>query len=94
MDFVLGKIDRAIGTRAERNQAPRAYEIAPEVVREAVVDAVAHRDYAENGNVQVMLFSDRPEVRNPGRLPHPLTFDMLRVPHRSIPGNRLLGHPL
>lgn len=41
-----------------------------------------------------MLFSDRPEVRNPGRLLHPLTFDMLRVPHRSIPGNRLPAHPL
>lgn len=41
-----------------------------------------------------MLFSDRPEVRTPGRLPRPLTFDMLRVPHRSIPGNRLLAHPL
>lgn len=94
VDFVLGKIDRAIGTRAESNQAPRTYEIPPEVVREAVVNAVAHRDYAENGNVQVMLFSDRLEVRNPGRLPHPLTFDMLRVPHRSIPGNRLLAHPL
>ena len=94
VDFVLGGIDRAIGTRAESNHAPRTYEIPPEVVREAVVNAAAHRDYTESGNVQVMLFSDRLEVRNPGRLPPPLTFDLLRVPHRSIPGNGLLAHSL
>ena len=94
VDFVLGKIDRIIGTRANGPRAPRLYEIPPEVVTEAIVNAVAHRDYADNGSVQVMLFSDRLEVRNPGRLPPPLTFDELRGPHRSIPGNPLLARPL
>ena len=94
VDFVLGKIDRAIGTRAESVRAPRIYEVPPEVVTEAIVNAVAHRDYTENGSVQVMLFADRLEVRNPGRLPPALTFDMLRVAHRSIPGNPLLAEPL
>ena len=94
VDFVLGKIDRAIGTRAEGVRAPRTYEIPPEVVTEAIVNAVAHRDYTDNGSVQIMLFADRLEVRNPGRLPPPLTFDMLRVAHRSIPGNPLLAEPL
>ena len=94
VDFVLGRIDRAIGTRAEGVRAPRTYEIPPEVVTEAVVNAVAHRDYTENGSVQVMLFADRLEVRNPGRLPPALTFDMLRMAHRSIPGNPLLAEPL
>ena len=45
VDFVLGKIDRAIGTRAEGVRAPRIYEIPPDVITEAVVNAVAHRDY-------------------------------------------------
>lgn len=94
VDFVLGKIDRIIGTRANGPRAPRLYEIPPEVVTEAIVNAVAHRDYADNGSVQVMLFADRLEVRNPGRLPPPLTFDELRGPHRSIPGNPLLARPL
>lgn len=94
MDFVLGKIDRIIGTRANGPRAPRLYEIPPEVVTEAIVNVVAHRDYADNGSVQVMLFSDRLEIRNPGRLPPSLTFDELRGPHRSIPGNPLLARPL
>ena len=91
VDFVLGKIALSVGTRAESIQAPVAYEIPREVVTEAVVNAVAHRDYTSAGSVQVMLFADRLEIWNPGALPPPLTLDKLRVPHESVPGNPLLA---
>ena len=94
VDFVLSKINRSIGTRAEGVRAPRTYEIPPEVVTEAIVNAVAHRDYTDKGSVQVMLFSDRLEIRNPGRLPSPLTLEGLRQAHRSVPGNPLLAEAL
>ena len=94
VDFVLGKVALSVGTRAQSVQAPVSYEIPMEVVREAIVNAVAHRDYTSNGSVQVMLFADRLEVRNPGRLPPPLTLDKLREPHASIPGNPLLAESL
>ncbi len=94
VDFVLSKINRSIGTRAEGARARRTYEVPPEVVTEAIVNAVAHRDYTDNGSVQVMLFSDRLEVRNPGRLPPPLTIEGLREAHRSVPGNPLLAESL
>lgn len=94
VNFVLSKIDRSIGTRKESAQAPTTYEIPKEVVTEAIVNAVAHRDYSDNGSVQVMLFADRLEIRNPGRLPPSLTLDKLRVPHGSVPGNPLLAEPL
>ncbi len=94
VDFVLSKINRSIGTRAESARAPRTYEIPVEVVTEAVVNAVAHRDYTDNGSVQVMLFADRLEVRNPGRLPPPLTLEQLGQAHRSVPGNPLLAESL
>ena len=61
---------------------------------EAVVNAVAHRDYADNASVQVMLFADRLEIRNPGRLPPPLTLEKLRVAHSSVPANPLLAESL
>ena len=93
-DFVLAKIDRSVGTRAESARAPGAYEIPKEVVMEAIVNAVVHRDYASNGSVQVMLFKDRLEVRNPGTLPTRLTLDQLRVPHNSVPTNPLLAHAM
>ena len=94
VDFVLGKIDRTVGTRSENVRAPRTYEIPPEVVTEAVVNAVAHRDYTSNGSVQVMLFADRLEIRNPGRLLSPLTLEELRVAHNSVPVNPLLAESL
>jgi predicted HTH transcriptional regulator len=94
VDFVMSKIDLRVGTRAAGPQAPVAYEIPREVVAEAIVNAVAHRDYASKGSVQVMLFADRLEVWNPGGLPQSLTLAMLRVAHGSVPGNPLLAEPL
>lgn len=94
VDFVLSKIALSVGTRAESIQAPVAYEIPKEVVTEAIVNAVAHRDYTSAGSVQIMLFADRLEVWNPGRLPPPLTVERLRAPHESIPGNPLLARAM
>ncbi len=94
LNFVLSKIDLAVGTRAKSVQAPVAYEIPPDVIREAIVNAVAHRDYTSNGSIQVMLFSNRLEVWNPGTLPPSLTLANLRQPHSSVPANPLLAESL
>lgn len=94
VDFVLSKIALHVGTRAESVRAPVTYEMPKEVVTEAIVNAVAHRDYTSNGSVQVMLFADRLEIRNPGRLLHPLTLEKLREPHNSLPVNSLLAESL
>lgn len=94
VDFVMAKLHRAVGTRAHSTEAPLLYELPPDAVREAIVNAVAHRDYASNGSVQVMLFADRLEVWNPGHLPPPLTPEALRTPHASLPHNPLIAKPL
>jgi predicted HTH transcriptional regulator len=94
VDFVLSKLARTVGTRARRTDAPVTYELPREAVAEAIVNAVAHRDYASNASVQVMLFADRFEVWNPGELPPPLTPERLRRPHASIPRNPLIAEPL
>lgn len=93
-DFVMSKLARAVGTRAKGSEAPVEYELPRGAVTEAIVNAVAHRDYASNASVQVMLFSNRVEVWNPGELPPPLTVDQLRRPHASIPHNPLVADPL
>ena len=92
--FVLSKIDLTVGTRAESVQAPVTYEIPKEVVSEAIVNAVAHRDYTDNSSVQVMLFADRLEVLNSGSLPPSLTIEKLRIAHQSLPGNPLIAESL
>ncbi len=94
LGFVMAKIAASVGTRAESSQAPVTYEFPRAAVAEAIVNAVAHRDYASNASVQVMLFADRLEVWNPGELPPSLTPASLRLPHASIPRNPLLAEPL
>lgn len=94
VDFVLSRIDLAVGTRAESVDVPIEYEIPRAAVTEAIVNAVAHRNYTGNGSVQVMLFRNRLEIWNPGQLPHDLTFEKLRQPHRSEPHNPLIAEPL
>lgn len=94
VDFVMSKIARGVGTRARSTEAPVTYEMPRDAVAEAIVNAVAHRDYASNASVQVSLFSDRLEVWNPGELPQPLTMERLRKPHQSIPRNPLIADPL
>ena len=91
VDFVLSKINFSVGTRHLNVRVPTAYEIPKEVVLEAIVNAVAHRDYTSNASVQVMLFADRLEVRNPGRLPKQLTIPDLSKPHGSYPPNELIA---
>lgn len=47
--------------------------------QEAVVNAVAHRDYSITGvGIEVAMFDDRLEVRSPGGLIAPVTLDRLR----------------
>lgn len=49
------------------------------VVREAIVNAVAHRDYTVRGEgVRILMFSDRMEVYSPGRLPGHVTLENLK----------------
>ncbi|MBQ3843427.1 MAG: DUF4062 domain-containing protein [Bacteroidales bacterium] len=94
--FVMDRVDLAVGTRAEGKTAsvPTNYELPPDAVKEAIVNAVAHRDYTSNGSVQVMLFRNRLEVWNPGQLPYGLTVSKLLEPHKSLPANPLIADPL
>ncbi|MEX1020982.1 MAG: ATP-binding protein [Litorilinea sp.] len=49
------------------------------VVREAIVNAVAHRDYTVRGEgVRILMFSDRMEIYSPGRLPGHVTLENLK----------------
>ncbi|MCE5332129.1 MAG: winged helix-turn-helix transcriptional regulator, partial [Bacteroidales bacterium] len=94
VNFVLSKIDYAVGTRSQSAVAPTAYEIPPAAIEEAIVNAIAHRDYDSMASVQVMLFADRLEIRNPGQLPPALTFEALKKDHSSYPRNPLIAESM
>ena len=94
VDFVLSKVNRSVGTRAEGPTAPVRYELPEDVVAEAVVNAVVHRDYTSSAAIQVSVFTDRVEVWNPGELLPPLTAESLRHPHRSLLRNTRIAEAL
>ena len=60
------------------------YEYPQFAVREALVNAVAHRDYRLKGRrIEVRMFSDRLEVNSPGGLPGFITVDNIVTEHFS-----------
>lgn len=67
------------------------WNLPPAAVREAVINAVAHADYAQRGApIRVSIFDDRLEVENPGLLPFGLTVDDLRHGISKL-RNRVIG---
>jgi ATP-dependent DNA helicase RecG len=93
-EFILSKINRSVGVRTESNVAPATFELPPDAIGEAVINAIVHRDYHSNASVEVRLFSDRLEVWNPGRLPGTLTLEDLRHDHASVPNNPMIAESL
>ena len=53
-------------------------EVSVEALREAIINAFCHRDYRDPDYVQVAIFKDRVEIRNPGSLFGGLTITDLR----------------
>lgn len=48
------------------------------VVKEAIVNAVVHRDYRLNRDIMVRIFDDHIEIESPGLLPRGITPDTIR----------------
>ena len=73
--------------RSSDGGADARYDL--DVVDEAIVNAVAHRDYAISGSkIRLFLFADRLELYSPGKLPNTITLD--EMPYRTFTRNQLL----
>jgi ATP-dependent DNA helicase RecG len=82
------RVGAKITGKPERQET---WEYPKEALREAIVNAICHRDYEDTGNVQVRIFDNRIEVWNPGTLPKGLTIEDLKGEHRSQPHNTLIA---
>lgn len=72
-------------------QREEKWEYPKEAIREAVINAICHRNYEDTGNVQIRIFDNRLEIWNPGTLPEGITIDSLKGDHRSRPRNELIA---
>ncbi len=87
MLFVERHTSTAVEISGWRPDRVEKGEYPAEAIREALVNAICHRDYADTGNVQVRIFDDRLEVWNPGILPEGWDVGLLRQSHPSKPRN-------
>jgi len=67
------------------------WEYPIDAIREAVSNAICHRNYEIASNVQIRIFDDRIEVWGCGLLLLPLTPEKLKREHKSILRNPLIG---
>lgn len=92
MAFIKASIPKSIEIKNELKREER-YFYPIDVIREAIVNAIAHRDYFSKDAIQIYIFEDRIEITNPGSLPqalprelfgtisvqrNPITYRMLR----------------
>lgn len=69
----------------ERQDRP---EYPPLALREALVNALCHRDYSILGGAfYIAIYDDRLEIISMGTLPPGITVDQLKQPHASVPRN-------
>ena len=86
MAYLQSKLNTALIPHA-RGRDERL-ELPVDALREALVNAMVHRDYRSTANVQVYIFYDRLEIVTPGGLPAGMREEYLGV--KSVPRNPLL----
>ncbi|WP_228769190.1 ATP-binding protein [Limnohabitans sp. 2KL-3] len=77
-----------IGMRLEGMRRVDVPEISRAALREAIINAFCHRDWRDPDYIQIAVYKNRVEIRNPGGLFDGLTFEQMRrgnVSHRRNP---------
>jgi len=90
MAYFQAKLNSALIPHAQGRD--ERLELPESALREAVVNAIAHRDYRSTANVQVYIFQDRVEIVTPEGLPAGMREEDLGS--RSVPRNPLLFNML
>ncbi len=83
-----------IGMRLDGLYRVDVPEISVAAMREAIINAFCHRDYRDPDYIQVAIFKDRVEIRNPGELYGGLTIEAIRKGNISKRRNPLIAELL
>ncbi len=95
IEETIGFLKKHINVRfviTGKPQRDQIWDYPLEALREAVTNAICHRDYADNADIQIKVFDDHIRIWSPGLLPYGLTVDDLRRrSHASKPRNKLIA---
>lgn len=86
MDLLLTKYLKAL-ISYEGVQRVETYPVPESAMREALLNAVAHKDYASGVPIQISVYDDKILFWNNGRLPQDWTVEQLLSKHASQPFN-------
>ncbi|KAF0127732.1 MAG: ATP-dependent DNA helicase RecG [Elusimicrobia bacterium] len=86
LDLLLTKYLRA-GISYEGIQRLETFPVPESALREALINAIAHKDYAAGIPVQISVYHNKLMIWNPGHLPQDWTIERLSAKHASSPYN-------
>jgi ATP-dependent DNA helicase RecG len=69
----------------------RIWHYPPDALREAIVNALAHRDWTRNLEVEIVAYADRLEVLSPGALQNSMTVEKMLAGQRSPRNTTIVG---
>lgn len=82
------RVEYVIKGKPERDEV---WEYPTEAIREALLNAICHRDYTDTSDILIKIFDDHLSIWNPGLLPHNLSIaQLMRNEHSSKPRNKLI----
>jgi len=87
MEFIRKnlKVDFAFTGQAVSDET---WEYPLDALREALVNALCHRDYTLSSNKELRIYDHEMVISNPGGLPSGITLEDLHKPHVSVLRNR------
>ena len=93
MDFIRKNINVEF-VMTGKPQRDQVWDYPLESLREALINAVCHRDYTIFSNIEVRIYDGKLIIRSPGFLPYGITLEELFKPHSSTLRNKGLAEVL
>lgn len=87
MEFVRKNINVQF-VMTDEPQREEVWDYPLPALREAIINAVVHRDYTVPSTIEIRIYDDRLVVWSPGKLPLGITIEELLQPHSSTLRNK------
>lgn len=92
--FIQKHCRKKYAVNPETAQREPVYEWPLLAIREALSNAIAHRDYMISGHTDIAVFDDRIEVWSSGTLPEGIKIEDLNRTHKSVLRNPAIAEML
>jgi len=94
LERIVEAIKKHLSVRFEIKGIERrdVWDYPIEALREAVINALIHKDYLSTAEIQIKIYDDKIWMWNPGKLPEQLSIEDLKKEHSSYPRNPLIAN--